>query len=98
MPNFQLQARYLTSIGILLRKMVDDIQEHQTGKMPQDRKAFLFGSHEVNVAAVAFALGTNEPVIPAYGSTIILETLRGKTGLYYVRVHIDLRYQWNINH
>ncbi|EZA51681.1 hypothetical protein DMN91_004205 [Ooceraea biroi] len=72
--------------GILLRKMVDDIREHQTGKMPQDRKAFLFGSHEVNVAAVAYALGTNEPAVPAYGSTIILETLRDKAGLYYIRV------------
>lgn len=72
--------------GILLRKMVDDIREHQTGKMSAERKAFLFGSHEVNVAAVAYALGTNEPAVPAYGSSIIFETLRDKAGLYYVRV------------
>ncbi|KAL6448953.1 hypothetical protein ACFW04_000589 [Cataglyphis niger] len=72
--------------GILLRKMVDDIQERRAKKMPHDRKAFLFGCHEVNIAAVAYALGTNEPAVPAYGSTIILETLQDKKGIYYVRV------------
>lgn len=73
-------------IGILLRKMVDDIQEKRTGKLPHDRKAFFFGSHEVNIAAIAYALGTNEPTVPAYGATIILETLQDKKGIYYVRV------------
>ncbi|XP_032682321.1 venom acid phosphatase Acph-1-like [Odontomachus brunneus] len=72
--------------GMLLRKMVDDIQEHRVGKLSSDKKAFLFGSHEVNVAALSYALGTNEPTIPAYGSTIILETHRDKKGSYYVRV------------
>ncbi|GAB1861179.1 Venom acid phosphatase Acph-1 [Camponotus japonicus] len=72
--------------GILLRKMVDDIQEKRTGKLPHDRKAFFFGSHEVNIAAVAYALGTNEPTVPAYGATIILETVQDKKGIYYVRV------------
>lgn len=73
-------------IGMLLRKIVDDIQEQRAGNVPHDRKAFLFGSHEVNIAAVAYALGTNEPTVPAYGSTIILETLQDKKGIYYVRV------------
>lgn len=72
--------------GTLLRKITDDIQEHRAGKSPRDRKAFLFGAHEVNVAALAYALGTDEPRIPAYGSTIILETLRDRKGIYYVRV------------
>lgn len=72
--------------GILLRKIVDDIQEQRAGKLLHDRKAFLFGSHEANVAAVAYALGTNEPKVPAYGSTIILETLQDKKGIYYIRV------------
>ncbi|KAK2577299.1 hypothetical protein KPH14_003433 [Odynerus spinipes] len=73
--------------GMLLRKIVDDIELYQTGRLePADRKAFLFSAHETNVAAFARTLGTNEPVIPAYGSTIILETLRDKKGTYYVRV------------
>ncbi|EFN76082.1 venom acid phosphatase Acph-1 [Harpegnathos saltator] len=72
--------------GMLLRKMMDDIKEHQAEKLSKDKKAFLFGSHEVNVAAVAYALGTNEPAVPAYGSAIILETHRDKEGFYYVRV------------
>ncbi|XP_054001257.1 venom acid phosphatase Acph-1-like [Hylaeus anthracinus] len=73
--------------GVLLRKMVDDIEAYKAGKlMPYDRKAFLFAGHEMNVAAVARALDLDEPVVPAYGSTIILETLRDKKGSYYVRV------------
>ncbi|XP_053971614.1 venom acid phosphatase Acph-1-like [Hylaeus volcanicus] len=73
--------------GVLLRKIVDDIEAYKAGKlMPYDRKAFLFAGHEMNVAAVARALDLDEPVVPAYGSTIILETLRDKKGSYYVRV------------
>ncbi|KYN18413.1 PREDICTED: venom acid phosphatase Acph-1-like isoform X1 [Trachymyrmex cornetzi] len=72
--------------GMLLRKIVDDIREHQAGKSPRDRKAFLFGGHEFNVAALAYTLGTNEPTVPPYGATIILETLRDKKGIYYIRV------------
>ncbi|KAL0125244.1 hypothetical protein PUN28_004407 [Cardiocondyla obscurior] len=75
-----------TCIGMLIRKMVDDIEEHRTGKLMRDRIAFLFSAHEVNVASLAYALGTNEPTIPAYGATIIIETLRDKKGIYYIRV------------
>lgn len=71
---------------MLLRKMVDDIQEHREGKLIRDRKAFLFGVHEFSVAALAYALGTNEPTVPAYGSTFIIEALKDKKGIYYVRV------------
>jgi len=84
-----------TCIGMLLRKMVDDIQEYQAGKSPHDRKAFLFGAHEVNVAALAYALETNEPTVPAYGATIILETLRDKKGIYYVRVRYIILHATN---
>ncbi|XP_015177590.1 PREDICTED: venom acid phosphatase Acph-1-like [Polistes dominula] len=73
--------------GMLLKKIIEDIELYQKGKLtPADRKAFLFSAHEVNVAALARALGTNEPLLPAYGSTIILETLRDKKGTYYIRV------------
>ncbi|XP_076618084.1 venom acid phosphatase Acph-1 [Colletes latitarsis] len=73
--------------GLLLRKMIDDIETYKAGKLePYDRKAFFFSAHEMNVAAVARALDLDEPIIPAYGSTMILETLRDKKGTYYVRV------------
>lgn len=63
---------------------------YKAGKLePSDRKAFFFSAHEMNVAAVAKALELDEPVIPAYGSTIILETLRDKKGTYYVRVNVS---------
>lgn len=70
----------------MVRRIVNDIEEHQAGKALPDRKAFLFSSHELNVAALAYALGTNEPKLPAYGSTIIVETYRDKLGLYYIKV------------
>lgn len=76
--------------GMLLRKIVEDIQLYKTGRLePPDRNAFLFSAHEVNVAAMAQVLGLEEPVIPAYGSTIILETLRDKKRTYYVRVSVQ---------
>lgn len=69
--------------------MVEDIKTYIAGRLePYDRKAFLFSGHEMNVAAVAKALGLDEPTVPAYGSTIILETLRDKKANYYVRVNI----------
>jgi len=85
------------STGMLVRKMVDDIQEHQAGKSIHDRKAFLFGAHEFNVASLAYTLGTNEPTVPAYGATIILETLRDKKGIYYVRVYMIILYDNSCN-
>ncbi|XP_012243243.1 venom acid phosphatase Acph-1-like [Bombus impatiens] len=73
--------------GLLIRKMVEDIKTYKAGKLePYDRKAFLFSAHEMNVAAVARALELDEPIVPAYGATLILETLRDKKGNYYVRV------------
>lgn len=85
---------------MLLRKIVNDIELYQKGRLePTDRKAFLFSAHEVNVAALARTLGTNEPLLPAYGSTIILETLRDKKGTYYIRVsaftHVDFSLEDN---
>ncbi|XP_076234090.1 venom acid phosphatase Acph-1 [Calliopsis andreniformis] len=75
--------------GTLLRKIIEDIQVYKSGKLePYDRKAFLFSAHEVNVAAVAKVLELDEPAIPAYGSALILETLRDKKGTYYVRVRL----------
>lgn len=63
---------------------------YKAGKLePYDRKAFLFSAHEMNVAAVARALELDEPIVPAYGATLILETLRDKKGNYYVRVDIS---------
>ncbi|KAG7202134.1 hypothetical protein KM043_015820 [Ampulex compressa] len=89
--DFKLRSNSVTlrrlNGGTLLQKAISDIRDYQAGKLkPPDRKAFLFSAHEVNVAAFARTLGTNEPLIPAYGSAIILETLRDKKGTYFVRV------------
>lgn len=58
---------------------MEDIKLYIAGRLkPYDRKAFFFSGHEMNVAAFARALELDEPIIPLYGSTIILETLRDK--------------------
>ncbi|XP_017880147.1 venom acid phosphatase Acph-1-like [Ceratina calcarata] len=73
--------------GMLIRKIVEDIKTYKVGRLePYDRKAFLFSAHEMNVAALARALELDEPIVPAYGATLILETLRDKKGNYYIRV------------
>lgn len=78
--------------GLLIRKIVEDIKLYIAGRLkPYDRKAFFFSGHEMNVAAVVTALELDEPIIPLYGSTIILETLRDKKKNYYIRVNILIR-------
>lgn len=78
--------------GLLIRKIVEDIKLYIAGRLkPYDRKAFFFSGHEMNVAAVVRALELDEPIIPLYGSTIILETLRDKKKNYYIRVNILIR-------
>lgn len=73
--------------GMLLRKMTEDMIDLRDEVLqPAERKAFLFSAHEVNIAALARALGTDDPIVPAYGSTIILETLQDDENRYYVRV------------
>ncbi|XP_043273013.1 venom acid phosphatase Acph-1-like [Venturia canescens] len=73
--------------GMLLRKITEDIVDLGNDALkPRERKAFFFSAHEVNVAALARALGTDDPIIPAYGSTIIFETLQDNANRYYVKV------------
>ncbi|XP_015606223.1 venom acid phosphatase Acph-1 [Cephus cinctus] len=73
--------------GMLLRKVTDDIKELRTGNLrPSGRKAFFFSAHELNVATFVRTLGTDDPVLPAYGSTVILETLQDENEMYYIRV------------
>ncbi|XP_046419850.1 venom acid phosphatase Acph-1-like [Neodiprion fabricii] len=75
--------------GVLLKRITGDMQDLRRGCLkPRERKAFFYSAHENNVAAMARTLGTNVPQLPAYGSTIIFETLqdRDKDDEYFVRV------------
>ncbi|XP_012269189.2 venom acid phosphatase Acph-1-like [Athalia rosae] len=75
--------------GNMLRKITEDIKAVLTGNPALGKKkAFLFSGHEQNVARLSRVLGTGEPMIPAYGSTIIIETIqdREKGGNYFVRI------------
>ena len=60
---------------------------------PPGRKAFFFSAHELNVVALSRALGLEDPSLPAYGSSFILETLQDETHNYHVKVRIIIRYQ-----
>lgn len=72
---------------MLLRKITEDMTDVRDESLkPAERKAFLFAAHEVNVVALARTLGTNEPNLPPYGSTIIIETLSDEIDRYFVRV------------
>lgn len=74
---------------MLLKKIIDDMKDYAGGCLkPLGRKAFLFSAHERNVGGLARTLGTNNPQLPDYGSTIIIETLQDseKHDNYFVRV------------
>lgn len=54
-----------------------------------EKKIYLYGGHDLNVAAYINAHNiTGAPSIMDYGSTVILERLRGPDGQKYVRVSI----------
>lgn len=73
--------------------MTENMKALRAGTLhPSGRKAFLYSAHELNVAAIARSLGTNDPILPLYGSAIILETLQDQRQRYYVRVNFTVSY------
>ena len=66
------------------------------GKLdPPSRKAFFFSAHELNVVALSRTLGLEDPAVPSYGSTFILETLQDENNEYFVRVRENMQYLKN---
>lgn len=72
--------------GPLIKRFIENIKINEKRDTP--RKIYLYGGHEVNIAAVAKALNFSEPEIPAYGSAIIVEKLSNANGEIYIRVII----------
>ncbi|XP_053597176.1 venom acid phosphatase Acph-1-like [Microplitis demolitor] len=75
--------------GILLHEITEGMKALRDGVLqPHERKAFFYSAHELNVAAAARALGTNDPILPLYGSTIIFETLKDEHNNYFIKVQL----------
>ncbi|XP_063987803.1 venom acid phosphatase Acph-1-like isoform X2 [Diachasmimorpha longicaudata] len=73
--------------GPLLRKITENMKALRSEKLdPPTVKAFFYSAHELNVVSMARTLGTDDPVIPLYGSAIIFETLQDEKNRYYVKV------------
>ncbi|XP_033231389.1 venom acid phosphatase Acph-1-like [Belonocnema kinseyi] len=73
--------------GLILRHITDGMKAIREGKLdPPSRKAFFFSAHELNVVALSRTLGLEDPALPSYGSTFILETLQDEKKEYFVRV------------
>lgn len=73
--------------GMLLRKITDDMTDACKGKLDPPRKLFLYGGHELNIAAVLQALGVFKPHVPRYSSAVIFELHENeKTKNNFVRV------------
>lgn len=70
----------------MLAKFIEDMKYLVAGRLvPHERKAFFYSGHENDVVGLAYTLGTKEPRLPDYGSTIIIETLEDGSN-YFVRV------------
>ncbi|XP_015116142.1 venom acid phosphatase Acph-1 [Diachasma alloeum] len=73
--------------GPLLRKITESMRALSSERLdPPTRKAFFYSAHELNVVSMARTLGTDDPVIPLYGSAIIFETLQDERKRFYVKV------------
>ncbi|XP_011308148.1 venom acid phosphatase Acph-1 [Fopius arisanus] len=73
--------------GPLLREITENMKALRSENLdPLNRKAFLYSAHELNVVSMARTLGTDDPVVPLYGSAIIFETLKDETNRFYVKV------------
>lgn len=74
--------------GPLLREITENIKSFVDESLkPPSRKLFLYSAHELNVAALSRSIGIKDPVLPEYGSAILIETLQDESKKYFVRVN-----------
>lgn len=72
--------------GPIIEKFIENI-EKSTEKIDGGKKIYLYSGHDHNVAAFTKAHNfTNIPGIPDYGSSVIIEKLKGKDDQVYLRV------------
>lgn len=66
--------------GMIIKMFIDNLVTDRT-----HRKMYVYVGHDVNIGSFLRAHNISEPKIN-YGSTIIFETLRNKSGKLYIKV------------
>ncbi|KMQ84722.1 venom acid phosphatase acph-1-like protein [Lasius niger] len=70
--------------GVLLRKVINDMDGVINGTL-KDRKINLFSGHDINMAALLYALNIFDYQTPKFSSSVIIE-LHEKDGQFFVKV------------
>ncbi|XP_029165111.1 uncharacterized protein LOC114936176 [Nylanderia fulva] len=70
--------------GILLRRIINDMEQKKNGTL-KDRRINLYSGHDFNLAALLQALNIYNNEIPKYGSCIMIE-LHEMNNEYFVKV------------
>ena len=74
-------------VGPTIDKFLKNIDEHENGTIKE--KIHMYSAHDFNVATFIKAHNfTGTPMIPDFGSAIIVEKLKGGHGMMYIRVII----------
>lgn len=80
---------YLSILGVLVRKMIDDMIAAKNGTLEKGRKIIMYSAHDLNLGGQILTLGIAEPHIPKYTSSVILELYKNNEA-YFVQVRVHL--------
>ncbi|XP_017763037.1 PREDICTED: venom acid phosphatase Acph-1-like [Eufriesea mexicana] len=69
--------------GFLVKEFIKNMNFKGNTTQP---KIYIYSGHEINIAAFAKAHDFIEPILPAYGSAIIVEKLRSSNGKIYIQM------------
>ncbi|CAH0549762.1 unnamed protein product [Brassicogethes aeneus] len=73
--------------GPLLKKILNDWKAKRDGTIePKKRKAFLYMTHDYNIAYLLGALKIFDPQVPNYGSAVLLELSKNQENEFGVQV------------
>ncbi|CAG7817551.1 unnamed protein product, partial [Allacma fusca] len=76
--------------GPLLKELVKNLNDKQTGVMDKRRKFFMYSSHDTTVAVILHTMGVFDIQIPVYASLIMLELRQiesvGLNDTYHVKI------------
>ena len=79
----QLMRKY--TAGPVIEQFLSNIDRHVSGA--DRKKIYLYSAHDINVGIFTRSHNfTEAPKIPEFGSTVIIETLRGADEQIYIRV------------
>ncbi|XP_023288233.1 venom acid phosphatase Acph-1 isoform X2 [Orussus abietinus] len=70
--------------GVLVKRFLENMGVNGTVNM--ERKLYLYSGHEINVAAFNRVLDIKEPVIPTFGTAMMVELHEDNQGRQYIRI------------